>query len=189
MTKKIEELFDLFPDYEYLTVSHFSGVAMHKEKPSCYNSSIFASKLTGKELGHKGFSMEDFPIEESRHFKQCADCVYDGQGNCNCRLYYKYDYDALVKKEIKKIENFKKWWKKMTAKGCQPEERNTRYYIGHRCPRCGYELFYKKADSFYSWYECEACHWREPIKGEVKFVSSINVNPLKRSEEKNNANK
>lgn len=187
MTKKIEELFDLFPDYEYLTVSHFSGVAMHKEKPDCINSAVFVSPLTGKKLGHDGFSMKDFPVEESRHFKRCEDCCYSGQGNCSCRLYYKYDYDALIKKEIKKIERFKKWWKKITAKGCQPEERNTRYYIGHRCPRCGYELFYKKADSFYSWYECEACHWREPIKGEVKFVSSINVNPLKRIGEAKNA--
>lgn len=31
MTEKIEQLFNLFPDYEYLTVSHFSGVAKNAE--------------------------------------------------------------------------------------------------------------------------------------------------------------
>lgn len=98
MTKKIEEIFNLFPAYKYLTVSHFSGVALHKEKPDCVNSSVFVRPETGKELGREGFSMKDFPIEESRHFKSCGDCCYAGQGNCNCRLYYKYDYDAVVKK-------------------------------------------------------------------------------------------
>lgn len=176
MTKKIEEIFNLFPAYKYLTVSHFSGVALHKEKPDCVNSAVFVRPETGKELGREGFSMKDFPIEESRHFKSCGDCCYAGQGNCNCRLYYKYDYDAVVKKEIEKIEKFKELLKQKAPNGCKPEKRRTRYDIGHLCPRCRHSLFYKNEDSFYSWYECEFCHWREPIIGEVKFVDKEKQN-------------
>lgn len=95
--EKIIKIFELFPRYNYIGISHFEGVGLYKKLPDCVNSVIVPEennemKNDIKYLGHD-FDPDDFPIMLSKPFKSCATCrAYKNQSDCNVRLYCRKDF-------------------------------------------------------------------------------------------------
>ena len=95
--KEIVKIFELFPKYNYIGISHFEGVGLYKKLPDCCNSVIIPkenNEMKGdiKYLGYD-FDPDDFPVMLSKPFEACKDCrAYKNQSDCNVRLYCKKDF-------------------------------------------------------------------------------------------------
>lgn len=87
----ISKLFDCFKNINYITVSQ-NGLNLYKEEPKCINAYIVSKEPNDEiHLGYN-FAMKNFPIKKCKKFKDCKDCCYGNQKECDVRLYFRGDF-------------------------------------------------------------------------------------------------